>query len=109
MSGETTSGGATGWFSARLAARPGSLAAAATTLAAAGIAIEGIVGSPEGGDGEVQIGVAAAQLDAAIKALNAAGVSTQHDAATPHLEPAGAAGEGLELGIIGAIIRGPRS
>ena len=109
MSSDTASSGATGWFSARLTARPGSLAAAATALAAAGIAIEGIVGSPEGGDGEVQIGVAPAQLDAAIKVLNAAGVSTQHDAAAQQLEPTGAAGKGLELGIIGAILRGPRS
>lgn len=109
MSNDTANGGATGWFSARLAARPGSLAAAATALADAGIAVEGIVGSPEGGDGEVQIGVAAAQLDAAVMALNAAGVSTQHDVVAPQLEPTGAAGEGLELGIIGAILRGPRS
>ena len=109
MSGNTSSGDPTGWFTVRLAARAGSLAAAASALASAGIAIDGIVGNPETGNGEVQIGVASNDLDAAVAALDAAGISTLHDARRPHMEPSGGVGEGLELGIIGAILRGPRS
>ena len=109
MSDIATSSDATGWFTVRLAARAGSLAAAASALASADIAIDGIVGNPETGDGEVQIGVASKDLDAAVAALDAAGISTLHDARRPHMEPSGGVGEGLELGIIGAILRGPRS
>lgn len=95
------------WFSIRLAARPGSLAAALSLLAAAEIAVEGIVGSPEAGDGEVHLGVDASRADAAIATLRTAGITAHHDANAP-LPDAHDAGEaGIELGIIGAILRGP--
>ena len=109
MSEIATSGDATGWFTVRLAPRAGSLAAAASALASAGIAIDGIVGNPETGDGEVQIGVASNDLEAAIAALKAAGISARHDVVQLDPESIGDAGQGLELGIIGAILRGPRS
>ena len=105
MSGNTSSGDPTGWFTVRLAARAGSLAAAASALASAGIAIDGIVGNPETGNGEVQIGVASNDLEAAIAALKAAGISARHDVVQLDPESIGDAGQGLELGIIGAILQ----
>ena len=38
-----------------------------------------LVGNPETGNGEVQIGVASNDLEAAIAALKAAGISARHD------------------------------
>ena len=96
------------WFSLRLAPHPGSLASATAALSAAGIAVEGIVGSPEVGDGEVHIGVADLKLEAAIAALKAAEIEAQLDAAVPGQAQDASAAEGIELGIIGAILRGPR-
>lgn len=95
------------WFSLRLTARAGSLATAAAALSAAGIAIEGIVGSPEAGDGEVHIGIDARTLDAAVAALTGAGIQVQLDAAAPGQLLGADSAEGVELGIIGAILRGP--
>ena len=54
MSDIATSSDATGWFTVRLAARAGSLAAAASALASADIAIDGIVGRSEEHTSELQ-------------------------------------------------------
>ena len=90
------------WFSITITPAVGSLAAVASALAAEKIAIEGVVGSPESGDGVVHLAVAESALDRALAALGALGVSAQLDNGAG-AEPGGADG------LIGAILHGPRT
>ena len=55
----------------------------------------------------VHLGVAAHQLDAAVKALKAAGIEALPESPAPQQESGAGLDEGIELGIIGAILRGP--
>jgi len=61
------------WFTVAVSPKVGSLAAVTAALASAGIAVEGIMGAPEG-DGSLHVGVPDAQLPAAISALTALGL-----------------------------------
>jgi hypothetical protein len=93
------------WFSITITPAAGSLAAVTSALAAEKIAIEGVVGSPESGDGVVHLAVAESALEralAALGALGALGVSVQLDNGAG-AEPGGADG------LIGAILHGPRT
>jgi len=92
------------WFTVAVSPRVGSLAAVTTALAAAGIAVDGIMGAPEA-DGSLHLGVPDAQLVAAIAALTALGLQP----ITEESDPTGETGAPLDAGIIGAILRGPRS
>jgi len=90
------------WFSIMITPAAGSLAAVTSALATEKIAIEGVVGSPESGDGVVHLAVAESALERALAALGALGVSVQLDSGAG-AEPGGAD----EL--IGAILHGPRT
>jgi len=90
------------WFSVRLAPRTGSLAAASAGLAAAGVAIESIIGSPESEDGLTHLAVADGDLQRAVAALKAAGIAIEAD--EQHAPDSGG-----DTGLIGALLRGPRS
>ena len=90
------------WFSVRLAPRTGSLANASAGLAAAGVAIESIIGSPESEDGLTHLAVADGDLQRPITALKAAGIVIAADELN---DPEG----GADTGLIGALLRGPRS
>lgn len=90
------------WFSITVTPAAGSLAAVTSALAAEKIAIDGIVGSPESGDGVVHLAVAESALDRALAAIGAIGVSVQLDSGAEP-EPGGADG------LIGAILHGPRT
>jgi hypothetical protein len=92
------------WFTVSISPSVGSLAAAISALASAGIAVEGIMGAPEV-DGSLHLGVPAAQLPAAIATLTALGLRPL----TEESAPSDVAGAPLDAGIIGAILRGPRS
>jgi hypothetical protein len=90
------------WFTATITPAAGSLAAVTAALAAEKIAIEGIVGSPESGDGVVHLAVAASAHERALAVLAALGVAVQLDE--------GVRGEtGGADGLIGAILNGPRT
>jgi len=90
------------WFTATITPAAGSLTAITSALAAEKIAIEGIVGSPESGDGIVHLAVADREHGRALALLAALGVAVQADK--------GAADEsdGAD-GLIGAILNGPRT
>lgn len=90
------------WFTATITPAAGSLAAVTAALAAEKIAIEGIVGSPEGGDGVVHLAVAAHSHQRALAVLDALGVSVQ-------LDDGAAEASGGADGLIGAILNGPRT
>lgn len=92
------------WFTVAVSPKVGSLAAVTAALASAGIAVEGIMGAPEV-DGSLHLGVPDAQLPAAIAALTTLGLHP----ITEESDPTGEAGAPLDAGIIGAILRGPRS
>jgi len=92
------------WFTVAVSPKVGSLAAVAAALASASIAVEGIMGAPEA-DGSLHLAVPDAQLQAAIAALTALGLNPIAEAS----DQAGEAGAPLDAGIIGAILRGPRS
>jgi len=92
------------WFTVAVSPKVGSLAAVTAALASAGIAVEGVMGAPEV-DGSLHLGVPDAQLPAAIAALTAIGLHP----ITEESDPTGEAGAPLDAGIIGAILRGPRS
>lgn len=90
------------WFSITLAPVPGSLAAVGSALAAEGIAVEGIVGSPESGDGVVHLAVEETHRDRAVAALATLGVTARLDEGA-HVEASGVES------LIGAILNGPRT
>jgi aspartokinase len=92
------------WFTVAVSPKVGSLAAVTSALAAAGIPVDGIMGAPES-DGSLHLGVPDAQLQTAIAALTALGLQP----VTEESDPTGEAGAPLDAGIIGAILRGPRS
>ena len=92
------------WFTVAVSPKVGSLAAVTAALASAGIAVEGVMGAPEV-DGSLHLGVPDAQLPAAIATLAALGLHP----ITEESDPTGEAGAPLDAGIIGAILRGPRS
>lgn len=92
------------WFTVAISPKVGSLAAVSAALATAGIAVEGIMGEPEL-DGSLHLAVPDAQVQAATAALTAIGLHPIIDASGP----TGGAGAPLDAGIIGAILRGPRS
>lgn len=92
------------WFTVAVSPNVGSLAAVTSALAAAGIPVDGIIGAPES-DGSLHLGVPDEQLQAAITALTALGLYP----ITEGSDPTGEAGAPLDAGIIGAILRGPRS
>lgn len=91
------------WYSVEIPPKVGSLAAVASALAAAGVAVEGIVGSPEG-DGTLHIGVPDDQAATATSALTALGLRPIGEGS--RADATGSAP--LDSGIIGAILRGPR-
>ncbi len=93
-----------GWFTVAVSPKVGSLAAVTSALAAAGIPVDGIMGAPES-DGSLHLGVPDAQLQTAIAALTALGLHP----ITEESDPTGEEGAPLDAGIIGAILRGPRS
>lgn len=92
------------WFTVELSPKAGSLAAVTSALAEVGIAVHGIMGAPEL-DGSLHLAVSDEQLAAAITALTVLGLRpiTEDSEATTE------AGAPLDAGIIGAILRGPRS
>lgn len=91
------------WFTVEIPPKVGSLAAVASALAAAGVAVDGILGSPEG-DGTLHIGVPDDQHAAATSALTALGLRPIGESSV-----ADATGDApLDSGLIGAILRGPR-
>ncbi|MFM2147353.1 MAG: hypothetical protein RL546_523 [Chloroflexota bacterium] len=90
------------WFTATITPAAGSLAAVTAALAAEKIAIEGIVGSAESGDGVVHLAVAESAHERALAVLGALGVSVHLDEGAL-IEPGGADG------LIGAILNGPRT
>lgn len=92
------------WFTVAVSPKVGGLAAVTTALASAGIPVEGIMGAPET-DGSLHLGVPDAQLPAALSALTALGLRPITDGS----DLASEAGAPLDAGIIGAILRGPRS
>jgi hypothetical protein len=92
------------WFTVAVSPKVGSLAAVAAVLATAGITVDGIMGAPES-DGSLHLAVPDVQLQAAIAALTALGLQP----ITEESDPTGEAGAPLDAGIIGAILRGPRS
>jgi hypothetical protein len=92
------------WFTVLVTPQFGSLADVAAALASAGIPVEGIMGAPES-DGSLHLAVPDAQLQSAIAALTALGLHPITEAS----DPTGEAGAPLDAGIIGAILRGPRS
>lgn len=92
------------WFTVAVSPQVGSLAAVTAALASAGIAVEGIMGAPES-DGSLHVGVPEAQLPAAVSALTALGLHP----VTEGSDATDVAGAPLDAGIIGAILRGPRS
>lgn len=92
------------WFTVAVSPKVGSLAAVTAALASAGVAVEGVMGAPEL-DGSIHLGVPESQLPAAVAALTALGLHP----VTESSDPTGEAGAPLDAGIIGAILRGPRS
>jgi len=92
------------WFTVAVSPKAGSLAAVTAALASAGIPVEGIMGAPEI-DGSLHLAVPDAQLPAAIATLTALGLRP----ITEESDPTDEAGAPLDAGIIGAILRGPRS
>jgi hypothetical protein len=92
------------WFTVAVSPKVGSLAAVTAALATAGIPVDGIMGAPEV-DGSLHLGVPDVHLSAAIAALAALGLQPITEAS----DPSGEAGAPLDAGIIGAILRGPRS
>lgn len=92
------------WFTVTVSPKVGGLATVSAALASAGIPVEGIMGAPEA-DGSLHIGVPEVQLPAAISALTALGLHP----ITEESDPTGEASAPLDAGIIGAILRGPRS
>ena len=92
------------WFTVAVSPKVGSLAAVTAALASAGIAVEGVMGAPEL-DGSLHLGVPESQLPAAVAALTGLGLHP----VTESSDPTGEAVAPLDAGIIGAILRGPRS
>lgn len=92
------------WFTVAVSPKVGSFAAVTAALASAGVTVEGVMGAPEL-DGSLHLGVPESQLPAAVAALTALGLHP----VTESSDPAGEAGAPLDAGIIGAILRGPRS
>lgn len=90
------------WFTATITPAAGSLTAITSALAAEKIAIEGIVGSPESGDGVVHLAVADREHERALALLAALGVAVQAD------KGAAEESDGAD-GLIGAILNGPRT
>jgi hypothetical protein len=90
------------WFSIMIAPAAGSFTAVTSALAAEKIAIEGVVGSPESGDGVVHLAVAESALERALAAIGALGVAVQ-------LEDGAGAEPGGADGLIGAFLHGPRT
>jgi hypothetical protein len=94
------------WFTVHLKVGVGSLAAVTAALAGAGIAIEGIVGSPESEDGVVHLAVAEAALDRAVVAVKSTGAAVA--SMTDEVTAEGAQTSSAD-GMIGAILNGPRT
>ncbi|MBU6255845.1 MAG: hypothetical protein KGN04_00225 [Chloroflexi bacterium] len=92
------------WFTVTITPQVGSLAAVISALATANIAVEGVMGAPEA-DGSLHLGVPEAQLEGALRIVQALGLHPISEAA----DPTGEAAAPLDAGIIGAILRGPRS
>jgi hypothetical protein len=90
------------WFSITMSTTPGSLAVITAALADEKIAIEGLVGSPESGEGVVHLAVADDARERALVRLAALGVSV-------HVDEGSEMGSSGADGLIGAILNGPRT